>query len=32
MIDPTFRHISRLLILLFNNIGNDTAKKYFDEY
>ena len=31
-IDPTFRNINRLFVLLFKNVNDDPARNYFDEY
>ena len=31
-IDPAFRNINRLFVLLFKNVNDDPARNYFDEY
>ena len=32
LIDPTFRNINRLFVLLFKNGNSDSTKNYFDKY
>ena len=32
MIDPTFRNINTLFVLLFKNGDNDPTRNYFDKY